>query len=304
MSYFINENLAREAKRCRSFSDYIENSETNNYRNYINRFNNMVEQLKNEYPQNYEREKEKIDYLQEKYARKLADAINRMNKIDCYVPSMMITGAGNYPVHKARKQDEMRMNFWKENGDLFGGDNYIMSKIESILTNKTIYSNDEFALEKLNEKLQELEQRQKHMKEANAYYRKNKTLKGFKDFTDEQAESLESDIENTWYKKPYADFQLTNNNATIKSVKDRIEKLTQLKENTSEYERLDGLEIKENKELMRIQLLFEERPTSEIITILKSNGFKWAPSQKAWQRQLTENGIRSTKQIIKLLKEK
>ena len=38
--------------------------------------------------------------------------------------------------------------------------------------------------------------------------------------------------------------------------------------------------------------------------LLKSKGFRWAPSERAWQRQLTENGIRATQNILGKLGEK
>ena len=41
---------------------------------------------------------------------------------------------------------------------------------------------------------------------------------------------------------------------------------------------------------MRIQLFFEGKPEPEVRDILKSNGFRWAPSVGAWQRQLNNNG--------------
>ena len=52
---------------------------------------------------------------------------------------------------------------------------------------------------------------------------------------------------------------------------------------------------------MRIQFIFDGKPDAEIRTILKSNGFRWAPSQGAWQRQLTDNGKRVAKEVIKEL---
>lgn len=36
----------------------------------------------------------------------------------------------------------------------------------------------------------------------------------------------------------------------------------------------------------RLQLYFEEKPADEQRATLKSNGFKYAPSTKAWQRPL------------------
>lgn len=55
-----------------------------------------------------------------------------------------------------------------------------------------------------------------------------------------------------------------------------------------------------NYEADRIQLLTNEK-NSEQIALFKRHGFKWAPSQKAWQRQLTVNGKYSTKLLIEKL---
>lgn len=44
-----------------------------------------------------------------------------------------------------------------------------------------------------------------------------------------------------------------------------------------------------NKESVRLQLIFEGKPSEETRSILKSNGFRWAPSNSAWQRLLNGN---------------
>lgn len=300
--YKIDESLARQAKLNRSFNDYIDGSATQDFENYVKRFNSVIDKLKQHYKENYERNKEKVDYLQNKYAIKLAEAINQINRIDAIMPSVMIAGGSNYPVEKARKVDDKRINFWKESGDLFSDDNWLFDKIESILTNKTIYSNDEFAIERLQEKLQELEELQSKMKEINAYFKAHETLVGYGEYTDLTAKKMDKFINEAYEKKPYQQFELTNNSNKIKNTKERIAKLQKLKENKTNFENISGLEVVENKELMRIQLFFEEKPTQETIELLKSKGFKWAPSQKAWQRQLTENALSATRTILGRLK--
>ena len=44
--------------------------------------------------------------------------------------------------------------------------------------------------------------------------------------------------------------------------------------------------VVENTEIMRLQIIFDGKPDPEVRTVLKKNGFKWAPSQGAWQRLL------------------
>ena len=41
----------------------------------------------------------------------------------------------------------------------------------------------------------------------------------------------------------------------------------------------------------RLQIFFEDKPDEETRSALKSNGFRWAPSAGAWQRQLNDNAI-------------
>lgn len=48
-------------------------------------------------------------------------------------------------------------------------------------------------------------------------------------------------------------------------------------------------QIVRNKEAMRLQLIFDGKPSEETRKTLKSNGFRWAPSSMAWQRLLNEN---------------
>jgi hypothetical protein len=51
----------------------------------------------------------------------------------------------------------------------------------------------------------------------------------------------------------------------------------------------EAAEVIRNKEAMRLQLIFTDKPEPETRSILKSNGFRWAPSNTAWQRLLNGN---------------
>ena len=58
----------------------------------------------------------------------------------------------------------------------------------------------------------------------------------------------------------------------------------------------------ENTEIMRLQLIFDGKPEPEVRDILKSNGFRWAPSNQCWQRQLTNNAKYALKSVMEELK--
>jgi hypothetical protein len=53
-----------------------------------------------------------------------------------------------------------------------------------------------------------------------------------------------------------------------------------------------------NKEDMRLQLMFDGKPDEKTRETLKSNGFRWAPSNMAWQRLLNNNAEWALKRII------
>ena len=95
--------------------------------------------------------------------------------------------------------------------------------------------------------------------------------------------------------KPYPAYLLSNNNANIRRVRQRIEELS----SRSEFAgwTFPGGEAKINEPENRLQLIFEEKPDANQRQELKSNGFKWAPSQGAWQRQLNQNAIRAAARI-------
>lgn len=60
--------------------------------------------------------------------------------------------------------------------------------------------------------------------------------------------------------------------------------------------------VVENTEIMRLQILFDGIPPASARDILKSNGFRWSPKNKAWQRQLTDNTRNAYKNIREELK--
>ena len=167
---------------------------------------------------------------------------------------------------------------------------------------KIISSDDPNALEKLRKKLESLQNKQEYMKRANAHYKKYKTMKGFEDMGDAAAAHMDSYILLNYYgKKPFPSFQLENNNANIRRIKERIAEL-EIRDSAAFGEgwAFPGGSVVMNAEENRIQVLFDEKPDEEMRGALKSNGFKWAPSKNAWQRQLNENGIRALQRIARI----
>ena len=298
--YHINESAARTAHEANHMSDYGTNSQTNEYRSYVDEAYAIGEERKKRYPE----EAERIDYLCDLYARKLSEWYNENFRVEAMCPSVLISGAGNFPTRKKAKQNARReslMDKWK----------YIQSIRDRIARCGTdaIKSNDERAIEKLELKIERLTEAQETMKAVNAYYRKNKTLDGCPDLTEEQTAKLKEAMSSGWHyeDKPFASYQLTNNGAEIRRLKERLAKLKEIKEaGTQEHSEeevgIEGLTVVENTEAMRIQLIFDDKPDEETRALLKSYGFRWSPRFTAWQRNLNDNGKWAAKKVIQLLK--
>jgi hypothetical protein len=298
--YEINETAARQARQMWSFSDYEHGSKTAEYRAAVDRCYAEVDRLPEEL-------KEKGAAMADRYARRLAEWYNKQFRIEMMCPSVMISGGSNFPVRKKEKQNAAQDRHYQ----LYKEIQQIPEKIAGLLRGTNIIkSSDADALEKLQQKVKKLEAWQAEMKEANAYYRKHKTMKGFKDFSDKRAETLDKAIEESWYKKPFAPFELTNNNAKIKSAKARIAEIERLKKEAAEVAEQPESEkettlfkIVENAEIMRLQVIFNGKPNAEARQIMKSNGFRWSPSNSAWQRQLTDNARYAVKRVQEQLQE-
>lgn len=78
------------------------------------------------------------------------------------------------------------------------------------------------------------------------------------------------------------------------------EKLQARKEEENKELPFDGGKLVWNNGAERLQILFDNIPDDETRKSLKSNGFRWSPRYKAWQRQLTMNAVRAAKRVLNL----
>ena len=88
----------------------------------------------------------------------------------------------------------------------------------------------------------------------------------------------------------------------IEAIKAEKYKLVEAKETETILECEQFTAINNHAE-ERIQILFPGKPSENIRSLLKSFAFKWAPSQSAWQRQNTINGLYCTKMMLPKLQE-
>ena len=289
--YPINEGAARRAKEAISFSDYRPGSATAEYRHYVDQAVEIAERQKKRVEPEYH---EKIDQLLDTYARKLAENMNKGYEITARVPSVLIAGPANFPVRAKEKQNTASDRNMEEFQYIQG----LLDKIRSTGMGG-ISADDPQAVSKLEKKLEKLEASQELMKAVNAYYRKHGTLDGCPHLTEKGIENLKADMASSWHyeKKPFQSWQLSNNNAEIRRLKDRIEELPRHKEAAYVGWEFEGGTVEINREANRLQIYFEGKPDATVRDELKSNGFRWSPKAEAWQRQLNDTTIRVTDRI-------
>lgn len=159
-----------------------------------------------------------------------------------------------------------------------------------------VSSDDPDAVDKLTEKVAKLEALQTRMVEANKLVRKFKNDQAAgcvalqeAGFTAEQAQGLF---------KPdfcgrigFADYQLTNNSANIRRIKERIQQLGKAEERETSEKEIGEVRIVQNAEANRVQIFFASKPAEAIRDELKRRGFRWSPMEGAWQRHLNNSGI-------------
>lgn len=156
--------------------------------------------------------------------------------------------------------------------------------------NNAISASDPQAVEKLTAKLGTCKTQQAYMKDVNAYYRKFGTCKGYPDMPDVKAAKLDNSIP-SYERQPFPQWALSNNNAEMKRLESRIAVITHDRNVGFSGWEFDGDRAEANTDMNRLQLFFDEKPCENQRAMLKANGFKWAPSQTAWQRQLNDNAI-------------
>lgn len=289
--YAINEEAARRAKEANSYDDYVPGSATAEYRRVVEEAAEIAEKQKKRVDPMYH---EKIDGLLDAYARKTAENMNARYEIDARVPSFLITGGGNFPVSRKEKQNAAREKNWKEWQEIQG----LLDKIRSTGMGG-ISADDPQAIHKLEDKLKSMQEWQDTMKAVNSYYRTHKTLDGCPGLSDEKIKELKAEMASQWHveDKPYASWELSNNNAEIRRVKERIAELTQRRETPYVGWQFDGGRVEANEEDNRLQIFFDEKPDENMRNELKGSGFRWSPKAGAWQRQLNNNAFYAADRI-------
>ncbi|MFJ3465769.1 DUF3560 domain-containing protein [Achromobacter spanius] len=166
-----------------------------------------------------------------------------------------------------------------------------------------ISSDDPEAIPKLKAQLQTLQERQERMKAANKVIRaragdhdaQKDGLLALGWLTNDQADDL---LSGGFRGIGYPAYSLTNNNANIRRIGQRIKELEAVRDRNGVVIEAVGYVYREDVEDNRAGFTFTAKPALEVRNLLKKHGFRYSPSRNhAWVRQLTGNAIFAAGQV-------
>jgi len=235
-----------------------------------------------------------------KNAKKAEEQHDRAKEMASVIPFDQPILIGHHSEARDRNYREKIQNLFGKSYESDEKSKYYEHKADVVMTNDAISSDDPNALEKLREKLNDMERLQGFMKAANKLIRNSKLseearIEMLKPFNvDDQL--IEQVIKG---KLGFERFSLSNNSQNMARVRKRIEQLEKNAKIESNEITVNGVRIFQNMEANRLQLFFQGKPNEEIRQQLKRNGFRWSPREGAWQRHVTRRAQYAALEIVK-----
>jgi hypothetical protein len=283
-----------------NLSHYPERAAYIQQRDYLKAMSNAYIDLKKLAKTDADKEiiKESMAVIKDGYIKRQNDILARKTN----TASAFITGPANFPTARMDKRNEM---VHRKVDELYNWIEKITDNARKKISDAAIEAAGG-KVEVMRKKLAAAEKRQDVMKKINAISRKSKTSKAEKikqivdqtDFTEKQATDL---IETEVNGKPFRTFELTNNRANVKRMKQRLSDMETAESRSGKklIGKFEGGEIYNNFDAERVQIIFDGKPDDATRTALKKRGFRWSPKNNAWQRQNTNNALYATKEIAK-----
>lgn len=206
---------------------------------------------------------------------------------------------GHYSEKADRRYRERIHQKMRKGWDLHEKSERLAARAKAVADNRAIFTDDPTATEQIEAKIAKLEKRHEIMKAANKLIRKgDREALVEMGFTETQVSKLF--IPDFMGRIGFPSYEITNNGANIRRLKERLIKVEKVHQLSGETETLVGdIRIVINRDINRLQIFFPGKPSSGIRDQLKRHGFHWSPSEGAWQRMMSSDAEYWANQIVK-----
>ncbi len=214
--------------------------------------------------------------------RKLAMLASHSN-----IFSSMIAGPSNFPVRMMEKRNRAYDNKVK---DYLEFREKALSRMCNTFAEPVgIRTGEAGAVDALQAKIDKAEALQEHMKLVNKIIRKHikaepvAKVAALMEAGITEAEAWSAIKPNVWGNSGFERYELTNNNANLKRMKEQQAKAKKLAATDTSEKQIGEVKIVDNLEADRLQMFFPDRTPRPIYDMLKSHGFRWTPSIGCFQ---------------------
>lgn len=238
----------------------------------------------------YERKrKARIERLKAAAERKRQEAESRFEQSDrmaSVIPMGQPILVGHHSEQADRRYRERIHDHMRKGWELRADAQDLERRAEAAEKNTAISSDDPNAATKLQAKIEQAERKQETWKKINKFVRKDDRA-GLAEMGLSESTIAELFTPDFAGRIGIPDYQLKNNGANLRRMKQRLAKLECLAERESVGYTISALRVEEDADANRLRLYFPGKPPSSIRQLLKSRGFRWARSVGAWQRMIS-----------------
>ena len=265
---------------------------------------------RSDYEERQERRKERLEERARKAQAESDAAFNRADEIGKGIPvgQPLLVGHHSERGHRAdlkRIDNAMRKSLEQRNKA------EELERRAARVGTAGVSADDPHAMGKLERKLGQLEVQHRWDKAINAAWRKagkpapNDTerwqlVTRILELTDEEVSRLRVNAARHWYMhpQPVPAYVLKNRSAEMRRLEKRIVELKDL-ENAKHVSTDHGFcVVTEDPEENRLKLELDGKPEASVRKLLKREGFRWAPSVGAWQRQLNNGARHAAERVV------
>lgn len=248
----------------------------------------------NEYEAKQDRRKERLLDLADRMQAASDAAYKRARDMASIIPMGQPILVGH---HSEKRDRNYRARIWRTQDrclELQRKAEYFRQKAQSV-GKGGISSDDPEAVVKLRDELEKCEKAQARMKQANSVIRAQKKsgeaaqLSALVALGFTQSQGLKLLTPDFCARIGFPNYALTNNNANIRRIKERIETLGKVAARAEQDDKehdCGSYRVVECFSENRVRVFFPSKPSEAVRSILKSNGFRWSPDAGAWQRML------------------